>query len=65
MAKTYKVTVTDGWMSKLKTELRAWQTNPALYQIEGNILTTKSDNVIDVVIEAFYGKEHLCKVERI
>lgn len=62
--KTYRVTLVAGWMPSLKRELKAWSIS-ASYEIEGDTLTTKSSNVIDVVTECFIELPHLYKIEEV
>lgn len=57
--KTYLITIKEDPhgvidnMKRLLHELDCWGVKKSLYQVEGNTITTKNDNVVDVVTETF------------
>lgn len=63
--KTYKITVKNGWMSKLKEELVAWGVAQDKYRVDGDVLITSNNNVIDVATETFIENLHLISIESI
>jgi len=51
--KTYIITISSH-MEKLLYELNCCGVKKSLYQVEGNTIITKDNNVVDVVTETFH-----------
>lgn len=47
------------WVWKAQKELNAWSVPHEQYTLEGNVLTTSDNNVIDVLTETFMNAPHL------
>jgi hypothetical protein len=55
----FTIEIHKDWVGKAVAELNAWGVSPDKYTLEGNVLTTQSGNVVDVLTETFMDAKHL------
>lgn len=60
---TYQITIKGGYIRKFLSELKAWGVKESLYQTNGNVVTTKNTNVVDVATETFFRQSAMLEIK--
>ena len=55
--KTYRVEILSGNINYYLEQLKAWGVDGSLYEVSGNVVTTRNANVVDVATESFFAAQ--------
>ncbi len=55
--KIYRIEILSGNINYYLEQLKAWGVDRSLYEVAGNVVTTRMANVVDVATESFFAAE--------